>query len=478
MIRRLWIPYILCISILIVQYTKAFNAENSTVKNVTGYLAWGEALVETILVVSNATWSDAVRECDNLQGGYIAKSGPFGIPFVIIRQQLFTDFQELIGEPLWIGFHKPNLDSTWYVRKDCDNPLDAASYNTFSNDDPNQRQCILLNTTANQNDIDFSWYAASCDERHSFICTKHLDTGYLRQYDGMAKLTTDELSFVNSVNVSSPEDCKQLCYTYERYHCQFHNFTCTTSERDMSSFPVEFNLTYVGNDTISYVKSQNNKVFKTEIDVPISIYNYTELPCYRDVVETTTRSLSVSTTSATVNETATVTTAATTITATTETTSLATASPSTPTSGVAITTVNTVTTTALRAVTTTGLGALTSTSALTVTPVYSAEQVEQLVLQIKQENLVDVKTLSSYQNKFRSAQDHRPSSQTIGYVGAVCLSFLVGLLVVSDIPKFLGDMKTLHGTRVKHITNVKQQIIFKRVVPRRRKLETLRRHSI
>ncbi|XP_033742418.1 uncharacterized protein LOC117328914 [Pecten maximus] len=169
--RSLWC--MLCVFYLTVQYTDSITEPNNTIINVTGYLAWGEDLTQTIIVVSNATWFDAVEECKALQG-YMTLSGPFGVPFVYIRKQLFIHFQELIGEPLWIGFHKPNLDGVWYIGTDCGNPLDKTSYNTFDNDDATKRQCVLLNTTTNPSNIDFSWYAASCHERHSFICTKYL----------------------------------------------------------------------------------------------------------------------------------------------------------------------------------------------------------------------------------------------------------------------------------------------------------------
>ncbi|XP_033742419.1 bypass of stop codon protein 1-like [Pecten maximus] len=301
-----------------------------------------------------------------------------------------------------------------------------------------------------------------------------VDTGYLKEYIGMAKLTTDVLTYVKTVNATSPEDCKHLCYSYERYHCEFDSSssTCTTSERDMTVFPIEFNLTYVGIETISYVKSQDNPIVITTVAVPNVTYNHTDLPCYTDPVQTTAST--VATTEIAISP-----PAATSTIATTTAVAVSTAVKTT-TSAVSTTTTTTTTTTVTPAADVSATTTADFPSSVTVsnTLYLSPEQVQQLVVEIKQENTVDVKTLSSYRNKFISVRDNRPSSKTIGYVGVICISLLVGLLVVSDVPKFINDSKSLHNIQAINNVKYKKKFFFKKSKLKNRLMLNLRRNSI
>ncbi|XP_069128946.1 uncharacterized protein [Argopecten irradians] len=167
---KLVLPVLHVLINLKVQCTDSSPTQTGGIINVTGYAATGDKLKEYIIVMSNATWFGALSTCDTI--GTFTTSGPNGFPFTYIRNQIFLYFPELIGQPLWTAFHKPNLDGVWYKQKKCNRPLDRKSYKTFANDDPTKRQCLLLNTSSNPDDMDFSWYGASCHDRHSFICSK------------------------------------------------------------------------------------------------------------------------------------------------------------------------------------------------------------------------------------------------------------------------------------------------------------------
>ncbi|XP_069129629.1 uncharacterized protein [Argopecten irradians] len=229
----------------------------------------------------------------------------------------------------------------------------------------------------------------------------------MMEYIGMARLTEDELASEKTFNATSPEECKKKCNQFGDYHCLYnssanHADSCVETNRNVKDLPVEFNLTFVGNETISYVKSQINKVVQITIDVPEVDYNDTDLPCYIERVPTT--------------------------------------SP--------LPTTNTLpaTTTVI----------YDETSTMTVDPdeatfpFINSEQLEQIVDEIKEENTIDIKTLSSYRNKLMCAQDNRPSAKAIGYAGAIFIGLLLGLILLLDVPKIIMDLTSLYRLEMEH----------------------------
>lgn len=69
-------------------------------------------------------------------------------------------------------------------------------------------------------------------------------------------------------------------------------------------------------------------------------------------------------------------------------------------------------------------------------------ELQAKIEQIKTELTVDKKETSSYKRKLTSAPDNRVSAQSIGYVGVIILSIVVGLLVCIDIPTLAKDTKS------------------------------------
>ncbi|XP_060065915.1 uncharacterized protein LOC132546223 [Ylistrum balloti] len=260
--------------------------------------------------------------------------------------------------------------------------------------------------------------------QHSTLSFITIGTGYLKEYIGMAKLSKDELTYIVVKDNSTLEDCKSYCYSHHRFYCE-HNSTastCAISERDISLYPIEFTLTYVGNDTISYVKTQNEQIDVTTSPVQNITYNFTDLPCYQEPAPPTTTIIS----------------------------------------------------------TQSAEGDVTSSVSNDVnTAVYiSPEYIEQLVVEIKEENTVDVKTLTSYRNKFISANDNRPSSKTIGSIGLIFIALLLGLILVSDVPKFIQDVKTLHGKPAKHTETCDNTFIFTKSKFSMKRRVSFRRNSM
>ncbi|XP_069129631.1 uncharacterized protein [Argopecten irradians] len=235
----------------------------------------------------------------------------------------------------------------------------------------------------------------------------------------MVKLTDDDLSVITTFSNSSSAECKTKCNNYRNYHCTFSasDSACVQYKRDIKDLPYEFSLIYAGNDTTSYVKTQFNEVVKTTIAVPDDAYNNSDLPCYRDPVSIKPPSQIISM-----------------------------GSPA---------------------------YADTSTEVIapdvTNTPYISPHQLQQLVDDIKEENTVDTKTLSSYKNKLISAEDNRPSAMVIGYAGAIFIGLFFGLILLLDIPKLIMDLTSLHRREREHITmDDEERILVKSTLRRRR----------
>lgn len=69
-------------------------------------------------------------------------------------------------------------------------------------------------------------------------------------------------------------------------------------------------------------------------------------------------------------------------------------------------------------------------------------ELQAKIEQIKTELTVDKKKTSSYKRKLTSAPDNRVSARSIGYVGVIILSIVVGLLVCIDISTLAKDTKS------------------------------------
>lgn len=85
------------------------------------------------------------------------------------------------------------------------------------------------------------------------------------------------------------------------------------------------------------------------------------------------------------------------------------------------------------------------TGDVTTSPIQEVPDLDQLVLDIKKDNTVDVKSLSSYRNKFISVEDNRPVAKAIGFVGSLCIAGFCAFIFLSDIPKILQDLQQCRG---------------------------------
>ncbi|XP_071119854.1 uncharacterized protein [Mytilus edulis] len=71
----------------------------------------------------------------------------------------------------------------------------------------------------------------------------------------------------------------------------------------------------------------------------------------------------------------------------------------------------------------------------------TTEELQAKIDKIQTELTVDKKETSSYKRKLTSAPDNRVSAQSIGYVGVVILTIVIGLLIVIDIPTLVKDTR-------------------------------------
>lgn len=93
----------------------------------------------------------------------------------------------------------------------------------------------------------------------------------------------------------------------------------------------------------------------------------------------------------------------------------------------------------------------TTTSVGTGKPYLSdPEQIEQSLQKIRRDNTLDASTLSAFKNKFISAEDRRPSAKVMGFVGAMILTILCVVIVLSDISRIVSDTRTVAKCRKKN----------------------------
>ncbi|XP_076116914.1 uncharacterized protein LOC143084432 [Mytilus galloprovincialis] len=71
----------------------------------------------------------------------------------------------------------------------------------------------------------------------------------------------------------------------------------------------------------------------------------------------------------------------------------------------------------------------------------TTEELKAKIDKIQTELTVDKKETSSYKRRLTSAPDNRVSAQSIGYVGVVILTIVIGLLIVIDIPTLVKDTR-------------------------------------
>ncbi|VDI27273.1 Hypothetical predicted protein [Mytilus galloprovincialis] len=71
----------------------------------------------------------------------------------------------------------------------------------------------------------------------------------------------------------------------------------------------------------------------------------------------------------------------------------------------------------------------------------TTEELQAKIDKIQTELTVDKKETSSYKRRLTSAPDNRVSAQSIGYVGVVILTIVIGLLIVIDIPTLVKDTR-------------------------------------
>ncbi|XP_033742416.1 uncharacterized protein LOC117328912 [Pecten maximus] len=244
--------------------------------------------------------------------------------------------------------------------------------------------------TENTRVITQSWYAASCQERHSFVCAAGAGTVEMTEYHGMEIQEWDTLTNEVSTKNTTLQICLERCQIQSScFHMVYNSnsSTCRRYYRPLHDLPLEFTLVSVDdNSTVSYVKSQENRVNIVNVSDAAftTTYNYTDLPCYVDHVD-------VGETGATASQ------------QTSETTT-----------GRDITTRN------------------------------GESQIEESIQIIREENTVDVKALSSYRNKRISAEDERSSARAFGFIGGFILILVCSVIVLSDIKKMVGDWRSIH----------------------------------
>jgi hypothetical protein len=74
---------------------------------------------------------------------------------------------------------------------------------------------------------------------------------------------------------------------------------------------------------------------------------------------------------------------------------------------------------------------------------YTDAELQTWIEQIKNELLLNKRTLSSNARRKISASDPRASSQTIGSLGALVIVAVVGIIVIPDIPVIYRQIKHL-----------------------------------
>ncbi|XP_060065914.1 uncharacterized protein LOC132546222 [Ylistrum balloti] len=343
----------------------------------------GAKLASLAVVNSNASWFDAFKECKSL-GYSIAIATSTGYLFLHIRNYLFQNHPEFLDVPLWTGLLKPNLNDVWYLRDDCHRTINENMKKSFVNNTAGERQCLLLNMSVNAANMANSWYATSCYERHPFICEQVIGPRPVVRYDGMQpqNVLSGDTSKKTYFNTTS-ENCKRQVRANKVFTTKYDSpsRTCTLYSRSALNLPFKFYLISEDNTTITFVKSKENIVSVTQLSSAVynESYQVTDLPCYGHGQTTET------------------------------------------------------------------LAPTASTAVLFVTATTMAREdsslLDQWIALAKEENVVDEKTLSSYRNKRMSAPDNRPSSRAMGFLGAVFMASVLILIIMSDIPHIIRDLR-------------------------------------
>ncbi|XP_033742417.1 uncharacterized protein LOC117328913 [Pecten maximus] len=447
-------------AILVTANPMMFNATLSVI----GYFGsqnWQNMVVGN----ANASWIDAFEECRSL-GYSIATASSTGNKFLHLRNFLFLHHPEFINVPLWTGMLKPNLDDAWYLRDQCDKTVNENVKNTYVNNTVGDRQCLLINMSVNAVRMAYTWYASSCFEHHPFICEQTIGSRPVDSYEDMQLQHIDSDTSVTISSNTTVEDCKRKLEVVSNVFTAEYNSTskqCTSYTRYAIDLPIEVNLTVFSEDntTISFVKSAENIVDVIQMSNVGYTDNYqiTDLPCYGygETTETTIVPDSTGYDYDILTETTTAPTPSLgdyyydTLTETT----------TDPTPSLGVSSFGGPTETAIFPTSSAAVTIVTTTSTLD-----SSSSLNQWISIAKEENIVNEKTLSSYRNKRVSAYDSRPSSQAMGVLGAVFIAAVVSLIVMSDLPNIIRDLRRdLHERKSNKTKRTLHDVLFYKTKP-------------
>ncbi|CAC5367390.1 unnamed protein product [Mytilus coruscus] len=328
-----------------------------------------------------------------------------------------------ISQTLWIGLHQ-EINPVRLVWDTCDEY--TINPNQWPTSTGNSEGCVIFNSTDNT----FSIHA--CSKTQPFICEDTSnDAGDC--YDELSIESSDVPSGIGSNddidNTASLEECAKLCY---------NDGMCAAFQRKLETgnvkcyrhyYDIPGSVSLTRTPEVVFIKNIFKLNDATSSTTPV-VSNY-YCPMYSSsVVPTSSSSYISDITKSTLSET---THAVYSSDPTMISTELLSSQTTTSSSGVM---------TSSLVVSGTASSTCYCPCSLTVaSSSITTEELQAKIDQIQTELTVDRKETSSYKRKLTSAPDNRVSAQSIGYVGVVILTVVIGLLVIIDIPTLVKDTR-------------------------------------
>ncbi|XP_071119850.1 uncharacterized protein [Mytilus edulis] len=328
-----------------------------------------------------------------------------------------------ISEILWIGLHQ-EINPVRLLRDTCD---EYTISNLWSTSPGNSEGCVIFNHTYTMFSIQ------ACSNTESFIC-EDMSNESGDCFDEVSIELTDRTFGIGSDDATdttnSLEECAKLCNDDGTCAAFQHKSANSVIECYRHLYDITKKLRLQRTPQDIFIKNIFT-LYDNTSSITSEISNY-YCPMYSSSVSPTSSSLySSDITTSTLSETSHI--AVYSSDPTMISTELLSSQTATSSSGV-MTSSNVVS------------GTSSSTcycpcSASVASSSITTEELQAKIDKIQTELTVDKKETSSYKRRLTSAPDNRVSAQSIGYVGVVILTIVIGLLIVIDIPTLAKDTR-------------------------------------
>ncbi|VDI05358.1 Hypothetical predicted protein [Mytilus galloprovincialis] len=329
-----------------------------------------------------------------------------------------------ISQTLWIGLHQ-EINPVRLVWDTCDEY--TVNTNQWSTSPGNSEGCVIFNSTGNTFSIQ------TCSNTQPFICEDTSnDDGNC--YDELSIESTDvpsEIGSSGAIDVTySLEECAGLCYNDGMCAAFQQKWNAGKLECYRHYYDITGGVSLTRKPEVVFIKKIFTLNDNTSSTTPL-ISNYYCPISSSSVRPTSSSSYSSDIKTSTLSETTHI--AVYSLDPTMISTELLSSQTTTSSSGV-MTTSNVVSRTSSST-------CYCPCSATVASSSITTEELQAKIDKIQTELTVDKKETSSYKRRLTSAPDNRVSAQSIGYVGVVILTIVIGLLIVIDIPTLVKDTR-------------------------------------